>query len=260
VPNVDLPGNAAGFFTAAASGTLSISGLSTATYDTLRLRGNLYRPSGKASSDPSLLAWEIGNLSGELAVFLTGFDASGMKGKVKLNWRTESEIDNAYWLVERSIDPQASWQQVTMVQGQGTKPTPTEYEYIDDGMAKDGEYFYRLIAIDGEGEQMVFGPVSAMVRGKAPRVFALHQLNPNPSSGRLAIRYDIPKSAFVSLKVYNVAGQVVRTLVKGKQEPDYYQVVWDGRSDSGRLVGFGVYFVRLDTDRYTKTRKLLFVK
>jgi hypothetical protein len=260
VPNSDLPGNAAGFFTSAASGTVSVSGLLTTTYDTLRLRGNLYRPSGKASSDPSLLAWEIGNLSGELAVFLTGFDVTGMKGKVKLGWRTESEVDNAYWLVERSTDPEDSWKQIAMLEGQGNKPSPTEYSYLDEGMEKDGEYYYRLIAVDGNGEETVFGPVSAIVRGKAPRVFALHALNPNPCSGRMTIRYDIAKSGFVNLRVYNVIGQVVRTLVHGRQEPDYYQVVWDGKNDNGRPVGFGVYFVRLDTDRYTKTHKMLFVK
>jgi hypothetical protein len=260
VPDDDLPGNSLGFLTETVSGTLSVSGLSTITYDTLRLRGNLYRKPGKASDDPSLLAWEIGNLSGELAVFLAGFDASEMKGKVKLFWRTESEIDNAYWLVERGVDPRDSWQQITMIEGQGTKPAPTEYEYIDAGMEKDGEYFYRLIAVNGDGERTLFGPVSVMVRGKAPRVFALHKLSPNPCSGRLAIRYDIPRASFVNLKVYNVIGQVVRMLVHGNQEPDYYKVIWDGKNDGGKMVAFGVYFVRLDTDRYTKTHKLLLVK
>jgi hypothetical protein len=259
VPNSDLPGNSSGFFTTSESGAFTINGLSTTTYDTLRLRGNLYRKPGRASDDPSLLAWEVGNLS-ELAVFLMGFDASGMKGKVKLFWRTESEIDNAYWLVERGVDPQDSWQQITMIEGQGTKPAPTEYEYIDAGMEKDGQYYYRLIAVNGDGERTVFGPVSAMVRGKSPRVFALHKPSPNPCSGRLALRYDVPKKSFVNLKVYNVIGQVVRTLVHGNQEPDYYQVIWDGKNDGGKMVGFGVYFVRLETDHYIKTHKLLLVK
>jgi hypothetical protein len=258
VPNGDLPGNSSGFFTTNAHGSFSINSLSPATYDTLRLVGHLYRP-GRASDNPSLLAWEVGNLS-ELAVFLSEFAAIGMKGRAKVCWRTESETNNMLWRIERSSKSNSEWIEIAIMEGQGTKPGPTEYAYIDEGMEKDGEYFYRLTAVDGDGEQTVFGPVSATVHGKAPRIFALHEPVPNPCAGRLAIRYDIPKHSFVSLRVYNVIGQVVRTLVQGAQEPDYYHVVWDGRSDNGKMVGFGVYFVRLDTDRYTKTRKLLFVK
>jgi len=69
IPDTDLSGNSGEFFTTSASGTLSIDALSTTTYDTIRIIGNLYRSPAKASSDPSLLSWEVGNLSGHTAIY-----------------------------------------------------------------------------------------------------------------------------------------------------------------------------------------------
>lgn len=64
----------------------------------------------------------------------------------------------------------------------------------------------------------------------------------------------------MSLKVYNITGQVVRTLVNGRVEPDFYSVIWDGRNDRGKEVGHGVYFLRMDTESFTKTKKLLLIR
>lgn len=260
VPDGDLSGNSSGFFTTAVSGTLSINNLNTTTYDTIRVVANLYRPSGKASSDPSLLSWEVGNLSGLLSICLSAFEATAYKGKVRIYWRTESEVDNAYWFIERNIDREGDWENIVSIPGQGTKPTPTEYSYIDKDIGRDGRYYYRLLSVDVNGDRETYGPVSATVQGNIPRLYALHNVYPNPFSKQLLIRYDIPKSSYVSLRVYNIAGQVIRTLVNGKVKADYYSIVWDGRNDMDREVGYGVYFLRMDAGSFTKTRKLLLVR
>ncbi|MCK4235054.1 T9SS type A sorting domain-containing protein [candidate division WOR-3 bacterium] len=259
VPDGILPGNSSGFFTTGASGVLSIDVLNPAIYDTIRLVANLYRPSSRASQNPSLLAWEIGNLS-ELSIYLTEFSATGLKGKVRIYWRTESEIDNVCWIVEKTPDVNDEWEQIGSVDGQGTKPTPTEYLFFDENMGKDGKYYYRLISIDREGEKSIFGPVSVIVLGNIPRVYALHDIYPNPFCGRLEIRYDIPEYSAVDLRVYNSAGQVVNTLINGKVEPGYHRVVWNGKNDMGNNVGNGIYFLRMDTDDFIKTSKVILIK
>ncbi len=86
------------------------------------------------------------------------------------------------------------------------------------------------------------------------------EVYPNPFSRRLLIRYDIPKSSYVSFKIYNIAGQVVRTLVKGRMDPNYYSIIWDGRNDRGKEVEHGIYFLRMGTENFTKTQKLLLIK
>jgi flagellar hook assembly protein FlgD len=93
-----------------------------------------------------------------------------------------------------------------------------------------------------------------------PLVFALSQSTPNPCKERTSISYAIPKASNVTLHVYNAAGQLVKTLVNGMQEPGVRTVVWNGQDENNRTVAQGVYFYRLTADNYTATRKLLIVR
>jgi hypothetical protein len=93
-----------------------------------------------------------------------------------------------------------------------------------------------------------------------PVRFALGPAVPNPSAGRVGISYDLPVEVQVSLKVYNLSGQLVRTLVSGKEKPGYKHVSWNGRSDGGTRVASGVYFYRMETGSYTATKKLVVVR
>ena len=84
---------------------------------------------------------------------------------------------------------------------------------------------------------------------------------PNPFNPSTTIQYELPGVSRVSLTIYDIAGRKVATLLKAKaQEAGRYEIVWDGRSDTGRNVGSGVYFCRLDTGRKEITRKLVLVK
>jgi hypothetical protein len=93
-----------------------------------------------------------------------------------------------------------------------------------------------------------------------PTAFALGQSYPNPMTSFATIRYQLPKDAGVSLKVYNLAGQLVKTLVSGPEKAGYKGVAWDGRSERGKKVGAGVYFYRLLAGEFTATRKMVVVR
>jgi len=93
-----------------------------------------------------------------------------------------------------------------------------------------------------------------------PLAYALGQSFPNPCRDKTTISYQLPEETPVSLKVYNVAGQVVRELASGKQKAGYYQAAWDGKDGSGRQVSSGVYFYRLDAGGFSKTNKLVVVR
>jgi|GEM_PF-4497013 len=194
------------------------------------------------------------------SICLTAFEATAGRGGVKVYWRTESEADNAYWVIERAVDLQGEWGVVGTTPGQGTKPTPTDYEYMDKMIGRDGEYYYRLVSIDGGGSKDVYGPIKVKVSGFVPRVYALHSVYPNPFSRRLVISYDVPKMSNVSLRVYDVSGRVVKTLVNGKKAANYHSIEWDAKGDGGKSVGYGVYFLRMDAGSYSKTQKLLYVR
>ena len=94
----------------------------------------------------------------------------------------------------------------------------------------------------------------------SPLVFALSQSTPNPCKDRATISFAIPNKAHVTLNIYNAAGQLVKTLVNGQQEPGIRTVIWNGQDRNNRTVAQGVYFYRLTADNYTSTKKLLIVR
>jgi len=96
--------------------------------------------------------------------------------------------------------------------------------------------------------------------GHLPRVFALAPARPNPLRGTTEIHYQLPSEALVKIHVFNVAGQMVRTLVNGKENAGYKSVAWDGRSESGARVASGVYFYRLEAGSFSATQKLVVVR
>lgn len=80
--------------------------------------------------------------------------------------------------------------------------------------------------------------------------------NPSPFRSATSIRFSLPEKAPVSLRVYNVAGQLVRTLVDEVVDAGRHDVVWNGRSDLGRSAASGVYLYRIETPGFVKTRKV----
>ncbi len=90
--------------------------------------------------------------------------------------------------------------------------------------------------------------------------FELQQNYPNPFNPSTTIEYELPKSGLVQLTIYNSVGQKVRTLVNVRQSAGRYQVVWNGCDQTGRQVGSGVYFCRLQYKNQCKTRKMLLLR
>jgi len=93
-----------------------------------------------------------------------------------------------------------------------------------------------------------------------PSAYSLEQNYPNPFNPETKIRYTIPEQNHVSIIVYNVLGQKVRTLVDKVQIANTHEISWDGRDDDGKVQPTGVYIIRLRSGSYGETIKMLFVK
>ena len=93
-----------------------------------------------------------------------------------------------------------------------------------------------------------------------PTEFALHQNYPNPFNPLTTIRYQLPFATDVQLVVYDMLGRYVITLVDEHTEPGYQKVTWDGKNKFGRNVSTGMYFYRLECEKYTRTRKMILLK
>jgi hypothetical protein len=110
-------------------------------------------------------------------------------------------------------------------------------------------------------------PHSAMAGMKTsrhiPTEFGLAQNYPNPFNPTTDISYQIADqgpSIHSTLKIYNMLGQEVRTLVDRFLEPGYYLARWDGRDEHGREVTSGVYFYRMVAGPYASTRRMVLLK
>ena len=93
-----------------------------------------------------------------------------------------------------------------------------------------------------------------------PSIFALHQNYPNPFNPITEIKFDISEAGLISLTVYNINGQKVKTLENKKMQPGYYTIQWDGRNDVGKAVSTGTYFYSLRTTQYNHTKKMILLK
>jgi len=83
---------------------------------------------------------------------------------------------------------------------------------------------------------------------------------PSPLRGSTVISYGLPVESPVSLKVYDLSGRLVRTLVSGREKAGYHKAVWDGQAEGGRGVSTGVYFYRLTAGSFSAVRKLVILR
>jgi len=96
--------------------------------------------------------------------------------------------------------------------------------------------------------------------GVESNVFSLSQSYPNPGNPSTTITFTLPQKAHVTLEIYNLLGQRVRTLVEGVKEAGPHAVVWDGRDELGKIVPTGIYLYRLQSADFVRVRKMVLVR
>ena len=93
-----------------------------------------------------------------------------------------------------------------------------------------------------------------------PTTFKLEQNFPNPFNPRTTINYQLPRNTKVSLRIYNLNGQMIKSLVNSKQTMGSYAVTWDGKDEYGKQVASGLYIYAIKTKEFEQKRKMLFVR
>lgn len=218
----------------------------------------------------------IQGLDQSLPVELTTFSVETAAGKAVINWVTESELNNAYWIIEKfelrqdeynlfqrgiwSLDKfAADFQKAGELEGKGTTPFRNEYLYIDSSVVVGHYYLYRLADISCNGDIQYHSPVAVEIA--PPADFRLEQNYPNPFNPSTTIRFNLPEKALVSLIVYNVAGQeVIRILDRREMNAGAFSFQWKGNSMSGAQVASGMYFYRIQAGNFSAVRKMLLIR
>lgn len=103
-------------------------------------------------------------------------------------------------------------------------------------------------------------PAGVKETGPAPAGCGLRQNRPNPFRAATAIIFDMPEPSFVTLKVYDVRGGLVKTLVHQMHPASTHAVRWAADDEMGHRVGPGTYFVRIETETFTETKKMILLK
>ena len=129
---------------------------------------------------------------------------------------------------------------------------------------------FSLLASDGKDTVKVSGDdrvlfvnrydyLSIAAEG-VPLEFALHENYPNPFNPTTTLRFDLPEISDITLTIYNMLGQKVRTFDYQNTSAGYHSVIWDATNDFGQQVGAGVYLYQLQTINFVKTRKMVLLK
>ena len=188
---------------------------------------------------------------GTIPVELTSFTATANENNVTLNWSTATEKNNSGFEIQK-IAGNNEFVTIGFVQGHGTTTQPQSYNFVD-GNLNSGSYTYRLKQFDYNGTFSYSNEVNVDVTG--PVQFELAQNYPNPFNPSTTIKFSIPQSSVVTLKIYNALGQEVRTLVNGFTESGLHTVNFDASN-----LNSGVYFYKLDSGQFSEVKKMTLIK
>tara|TARA_B100001029_G_scaffold168812_1_gene163164 strand:- start:22 stop:750 length:729 start_codon:yes stop_codon:yes gene_type:complete len=177
---------------------------------------------------------------------------------VSLSWDAV-DIAEVTYMIERATD--------SLFTEDVEDYTSSENSFVDNSVAVDTEYFYRVSAVCcGNNVSFYSDVVSAMltVMGvdltSIPDAYSLQQNYPNPFNPTTQIRYGLKESAYVSINIYNLMGKHVRSYVNTVQDAGYNTILWNATDASGQPVPAGMYIYSITAGDFRETKKMILLK
>jgi len=175
----------------------------------------------------------------------------------ELAWEASSAPDFQYYELYRAWNGD--------FEGRSPIATLTGLSYRDEGINPDVGHHYMLKAIDANGNAsegaIVITPSTLSADKKSiPTEYGLSQNYPNPFNPTTLIEFALPEAADVTLEIYNLLGQKVRTLANGHMPAGYFNVVWDGLDNNGKTLSSGTYIYQFKSADRIFTKKMVFMK
>jgi hypothetical protein len=161
-------------------------------------------------------------------------DSDGMEGSpwIPINWTGWQLV-----IFDLAVDPVIGW-----VNGNGVLDGPM--------VSLDSFQILKAEATDVQPQSM----------GEVPGRYSLAQNYPNPFNAQTQIRFTVGEAGHISLRVYNVMGQLVKTLVDGEMDTGEHRVIWNGTDEGNRALASGIYFCRMQAGEYTESIKMTFLR
>ena len=200
----------------------------------------------------------VDNLAPDPPVGLAGEQSYVPEGLV-LAWDPNSERDLANYAVYRGLSADFVPGPTNLI------ATPMDTLLLDNGWEWDKGYYYKVSAIDIHGNESGYAILAPdrITGGETPKALLttyLGQNFPNPFNPVTKIEFGLDANAVMTLRIYDAAGRLVRTLVEGARPAGRYSELWDGRDSRGAAVASGIYFYRLDAGSFTQTKKMVLLR
>jgi hypothetical protein len=191
------------------------------------------------------------SLVNPLPVELTYFKATANEDYIVLGWETKTEVANYGFDIERSV-VNGEWKKIGFIDGYGNSNSPKQYSFTDKNLIGGSKFQYRLKQIDTDGEFEYSNIIEVEI---IPTKFALYQNYPNPFNPATKIRYQLLRESKVIIKIYNMLGSEVITLLNEKKAPGVYEVELNEQS-----LPSGTYIYRIIAGSFLETKKMILLK
>jgi len=184
-------------------------------------------------------------------VELLSFTGERVDNTILLKWSTATETNNLGFEVQRE-NVKGEWKKLAFINGKGTTINRADYSYTDKNPGANTNV-YRLKQIDLDGSYKYYKTIE--IAGGSPVNYELAQNYPNPFNPVTLINYSVRFRENVELKVYNILGREIRTLVNEVNEPGQYNISFDAAD-----LPSGVYFYQVKAGSFTAVKKMILLK
>jgi hypothetical protein len=189
------------------------------------------------------------------------YDPEGLE----LRWNRNTDPDLRYYRVYRGSEGATAAGRSTFTNGEILLATTPDTTYFDGEWRWYHDYYYKITAVDIHGNEsdpdsIGRGEVTGDDPPVTPQVTFLDQNHPNPFNPNTTISFGMHEPGRVTLNIYDVTGRPVHVLVNEHRAAGVYRESWDGTDGNGRTLASGVYFYRLKTKAFEKTKKMILLK
>lgn len=208
-----------------------------------------------------------------LSVSLSSFEATQISQGIKLAWSTESEVNNLGFGLYRNEGTSFDLNKAIKIGdyrthseliGNGTSSQSSFYTFLDKNV-ENKTYTYVLSDFDAETGEEIHTELAQTVSFKTSTNntklrYKLQQNYPNPFNPETTIEYSVSEEVSVELTIFNVKGEIVRTLTATHSEATNGSFTWNGTDDLGKSVASGIYFYKLTAGDFSSTKQMILLK
>jgi hypothetical protein len=189
-----------------------------------------------------------------LPVELNSFNAIVSGNDVHLVWETSTELNNrGFGLYRKNLNPNSIFELIKFIPGLGTTTEKQSYSFSDKNILGHC-VIYKLIQYDFDGTSEVIGNIEVTLNN-LPNSFALYQNYPNPFNPSTTINYSNPVPGQVILKIFDVLGREIETLINEFQNEGMHSIKFDASNLTS-----GIYFYQLKVTDFVSTKKMLVIQ